>query len=159
MQTDGERIMGHPWLTSGAELNVYHKALFKSQDNCHYYPAHYVNWAIFMQHCLVMKKYKCDKKCKVHYHYKPTFLIHNRACQPPWWPLFWLLSWHPIFKSSHCNSFEDWALAGGICRCPEILGKEFSSKFYWLMAEVFLVTLLSDECHWVSPVMSQHWCR
>ena len=26
-----------------------------------------------------------------------------------WGPLLWLLSWCPIFKSGHCNSFEDWA--------------------------------------------------
>ena len=26
----------------------------------------------------------------------------------PWWPLLGLLSWCPVFKRSHCISFEDW---------------------------------------------------
>ena len=30
----------------------------------------------------------------------------NRACGP-WWSLLGLLSWCPIFKSSHCNSLGD----------------------------------------------------
>ena len=32
----------------------------------------------------------------------------------PWWPSLGLLSWCPVFKSSHCNSFEDRAYVDGI---------------------------------------------
>ena len=36
----------------------------------------------------------------------------------PWWPLLGLLSWHPIFPSSHCNSFKDSAVVDFIYGCP-----------------------------------------
>ena len=32
-----------------------------------------------------------------------------------WWPLLGLLSCCPIFKSSHCNSFEDWTPVDFTC--------------------------------------------
>ena len=35
----------------------------------------------------------------------------------PWWPLLGILSWYPIFKSRHCNSFEDQAPVNFIYGC------------------------------------------
>ena len=35
-----------------------------------------------------------------------------------WWPLLGPLSWCPIFKWSHYNSFEDWAPVDSIYVCP-----------------------------------------
>ena len=34
-------------------------------------------------------------------------MIQDKLYFSPWWPLLWLLTWYPIFKSSHCNSFEE----------------------------------------------------
>ena len=36
----------------------------------------------------------------------------------PLWSLLGLFSWHPIFQSSHSNSFEDWAPVDEIYGCP-----------------------------------------
>ena len=41
----------------------------------------------------------------------------------------------------------------------KILDKEFSSQIPWLMAEVYLEKLLSDGCHWILLMISQHWFR
>ena len=41
----------------------------------------------------------------------------------------------------------------------EILDKWSSSFFLWLMSEVSLIKLSSDECHWTLLTLSQHWFR
>ena len=41
-----------------------------------------------------------------------------KVCTSSWWLLLELISWCPIFNSSHCNSFEDWALVDCIYGCP-----------------------------------------
>ena len=43
---------------------------------------------------------------------------HWEKCLLSWRLLLWLLSWCPIFKSSHCYSFEDWAPVDEIYGCP-----------------------------------------
>ena len=44
--------------------------------------------------------------------------VHNRACRSLWRPLQGQLSWCPILKAGHCNSFEDRAHVEFINRCP-----------------------------------------
>ena len=48
--------------------------------------------------------------------------VQIQLAMPPWWPLLELLSWSPIFKSSHCNSFEDQAPVDEIYGCPIFKG-------------------------------------
>ena len=47
----------------------------------------------------------------------PWMSCNNRACHPPWWPLLVLLSWCPVFMSSHRNSFKDQAPVDEIYGC------------------------------------------
>ena len=55
----------------------------------------------------------------------------------PWWPFLGILSWWPIFKSSHCYSFED-----GIRFHHRAVSKFASSQ--WEMA-----LLCNDVSHWL----------
>ena len=44
-------------------------------------------------------------------------LLFIVAGMSPWWQLLELLSWSPIFNSSHCSLFEDGTPLNSICRC------------------------------------------
>ena len=47
----------------------------------------------------------------------PMWYTINHNKTQPWWPLLGILSWYPIFKSSHCHSFEDQAPVNFIYGC------------------------------------------
>ena len=49
----------------------------------------------------------------------------------------------------------NWPLGG----LNEIVDKQISSLFPWLMAELSLVKLPSGECHWTLLMTTQHWFR
>ena len=56
----------------------------------------------------------------------------------PWWPLLGLLSWCPIFKSSHCNSFE--------VRVPE-LQMSCSDSTSWQGSRIIVPSMVTGDIY------------
>ena len=97
------------------------------------------------------------------------FRLWNAAVQPVTWTkidqdlLWYLLSWIRNYliwnKLAHAWNFSD-GLPTALTHWPlgdltEILEELFSSLCKWLMAEVSLVKLPSNSCHWTLQMTSQ----
>ena len=61
---------------------------------------------------------------------------------PIWWPLLRLLSWCPVFISSHCNACGDWASVDLVYRCP--IFKWVAD--IWLQGTRTLVPVMATPC-------------
>ena len=81
----------------------------------------------------------------------------------PWWLLLGLLSWYPICKSSHCNSFEDqapilssmgaWSANG--CNLTDLHDRTPGLRSQWCppgshtrLVEILLIYCKKSQCLW-----------
>ena len=84
--------------------------------------------------------------------------LHCLWLNSPWWWFLDLLSWYPIFKSSHCNSFAEWASADSAPTSSSAGGK-FSNELLKLDYIMYLTGSGYEISNWMHLSVGQVDCK